>query len=743
MRSIALFVAMGLTGFASSAQRLTLVRDGVSAYRIVLPDEPLKVDRDAAAILQRYIARISGATLPIVQDAAGPAIRLGRQVDLSRVRDDGFLIATHGSDLFIAGAHGRATVYGVYDFLDRYLGCKKYDAGPAYVPHQPTIGIGAIDDLQNPAFFYRETYYPSAFDAEFLEWHHLHQFTDLWGVWGHSFFKYVPPATYFKTHPEYFALVDGQRRATQLCLSNDTVFQLTVAALRERMARHPDALWWSIAPNDDNGYCTCDRCRRMDPTEALIRFVNRVAAVFPDKAFTTLAYGYTLHAPAHTAPASNVYVMLSSIDAPRQKPLSAYAPLNAAFSAWGALTSHLMLWDYTTQFTSYVAPFPDYACLQPNLQYALAHDVRGVFSQGSGETYSDMDAYNAYIQAALLWNPSADVARLTTEFCNGYYGAAAGPFIARYLAALSAAVARPSAAASPDAAPPSLDIYGNPVNERFLSAGTIDALSTLLDKAEAASETAPAAPGAAPPEAARVSAARLPLEYTVLQQSRFYGPEPHGYLEPDGQGGFKVRVNWPARVERFIQACKKAGVKEMSEGGPDPDAYAKEWASIFARGWEPTKALNAKVTLATPFVADYPAKGPRTLTDGVPGYGDFSYNWLCFYGVDMNATIDLGAVMPLTDVHMHFLYDPRHWIFLPSTVRVEISTDGTSYTPLGDRVLPPSDEDYTMSIKAIVFSANAGARYIRVIAANPGALPSWRPSFTKKPMICCDEIFVE
>lgn len=714
MRAIALFVAMGLTGFASSAQRLTLVRDGVSAYRIVLPDEPLKADRDAAAILQRYIARISGATLPIVQDAAGPAIRLGRQVDLSRVRDDGFLIATHGSDLFIAGAHGRATVYGVYDFLDRYLGCKKYDAGPAYVPHMPTIAIDAMNDLQNPAFVYRETYYPSAFDAEFLEWHHLHQFTDLWGAWGHSFFKYVPPATYFRTHPEYFALVDGQRRATQLCLSNDTVFQLTVATLRERMARHPDALYWSIAPNDDNGYCACDRCRRMDPTEALIRFVNRVAAVFPDKTFTTLAYGYTLHAPAHTAPASNVYVMLSSIDAPRRHAIP------ATLDDWRRLTPRLMLWDYTTQFTSYVAPFPDYAYLQPNLQYALAHGVRGVFSQGSGETYSDMDAYNAYIQAALLWNPSTDVARLTAEFCNGYYGGAAGPFMAQYLADLSGALERAGGA---------LDIYGNPINERFLSPETIDALSTLLDRAEAASETP------------RVASARLPLEYTVLQQSRFYGPEPHGYLEPDGHGGFKVRASWPARVERFIQACKKAGVKEMSEGGPDPDAYAKEWASIFARGWVPTKALNAKVALATPFVADYPAKGPRTLTDGVPGYGDFSYNWLCFYGVDMNATIDLGAVMPLTDVHMHFLYDPRHWIFLPATVRVEISTDGTNYTSVGEQTNPAPVEDYTLSIQPMVFHTTK-ARYIRVTAVHPATLPPWRPGAAKKPMICCDEVFV-
>lgn len=718
----ALFAILLLVTRCASAQ-VTLVADGRSAYRIVLPGEPLKADRDAAAILQRYIGQMSGATLPIVQSATGPSIFLGRS---TKVHDDGFIIYTQGENLYIQGGHGRATVYGVYDFLDRYLGCKKYDAGPAYIPHKPTITVEAIDDLQNPAFLYRETYYPSAFDAEFLEWHHLHQFTDLWGVWGHSFFKYVPPATYFAAHPEYFALVDGQRRATQLCLSNDTVFQLTVAALKQRMAHSPDALYWSIAPNDDNGYCTCDRCRRLTPTEALVRFVNRVAAVFPDKVFTTLAYGYTI-APSVTSPASNVYVMLSAIDAPRQHA----AP--ATLDAWARLTPRLMLWDYTTQFTNYVAPFPDYAFLGANLQYALAHGIRGVFSQGSGETYSDMSAYNAYVQAALLWNPSVNLAQLTKEFCNGYYGPA-GPFIEQYLSALSQTVAPAGGASAP------LDIYGNPVNEHFLNPGSIDALSALLDKAEAAAE--------APPYAARVAAARLPLEYAVLQQSRFYGPEPHGYLEPDGNGPggsakFKVRPNWPTRVTRFVTACKAAGVKEMSEGGPDPDAYAAEWKAIFARGWEPTKALGAKVTLATPYAEDYPAKGPRTLTDGVPGYNDFSYNWLCFYGVDMVATLDLGAATPLNNVHMHFLHDPRHWIFLPKAVRVEVSTDGVTYTAVGNQTLETPDEDYTLSIKSMDFPAATSARYIRVTAVNPATLPAWRPSQTKKPMICCDEVYVQ
>jgi len=766
------------------AAKLDLVSGGRSVYTIVIPDDPLPADRRAATILQKYLGQISGASLPVIgesdfkkagaaaavgasgrsdgsgrSDAASGrmAIYLGRTAeasaayDFSKVRDDGFFIATNASAVFIAGVHGKGTVYGVYDFLDHYLGCRKFSAGPAYVPHASSLQIDThLFDLQNPAFIYRQSYYPQSNDPEYLEWHHLHQFEDLWGVWGHSYFKFVNPKDYFSTHPEYFAQVNGKRAPMQLCLSNEAVFELTVEYLRKKMVEHPDALYWSVSPQDDNGYCTCDLCRKADaeeggPQGSLIRFVNRIAARFPDKSITTLAYGYTSHAPQKTRPASNVYIMLSSIDAMRNQPLErahSASTFRDNLKAWSAITSHLMVWDYTTQFTNYLAPFPDYPNLQPNLNYFKQYSVRGVFEQGSGDTYGDMAEYNSYLQASLLWNPGADVHRLTTEFCEGYYGAA-GKFVAQYIGAIGAAACEGAGTGRPpDAAGAGrpLDIYGNPVNEynSFLTPEAIDQYSTLLDKGEAAVE-------ANAELLARVHAARLPLEYTVLQQSRFYGLEPHGYLVSDEQGGYKARTNWPSRVDRFVATCRESGVSELAEGGLTPEVYASEWKEIFARGWEKNNALGAKVSFLYPFAEDYPAKGARTLTDGVTGYKDFSYNWLCFYGVDMVATIDMGGVQPVNQVHLHFLDDPRHWIFLPRQVRVETSEDGMAYTTAGTYSYPIEEEDYAVTINNRLFRMPSAlkARFIRVSATVPPALPSWRVSETKKPMICSDEIYVQ
>jgi hypothetical protein len=112
----------------------------------------------------------------------------------------------------------------------------------------------------------------------------------------------------------------------------------------------------------------------------------------------------------------------------------------------------------------------------------------------------------------------------------------------------------------------------------------------------------------------------------------------------------------------------------------------------------------------------------------------------------MVATIDLGRAQTVDAVKMHFLDDPRHWIFLPERILVEISADGMNYRSIGDIAGPPNDEHYTRSIKEFAArnsSPGVQARYIRVTANNLTTLPEWRYRDNKKPMIACDEIYVQ
>ncbi|MGX5819828.1 DUF4838 domain-containing protein [Chitinophaga lutea] len=729
----------------SSAGDIVLVDKGKPRHKIVLPAEPTRAETHAAEVLVKYLRQMTGASVATIRENAwkegeaaifigstGQAEKFGEE----RIPGEGFLIASDDQHLYIRGGSGKGVVYGVYTLLDEYFGCRKPAPGPAVVPRTPTLKIRAqLNDRQIPQFVYRETYYPAPIEPEYQEWHKLHSFESLWGLWGHSYFKLVPPREYFAAHPEYYALVNGKRRATQLCLSNENVFNIAVAYFRKAVAANPDALYWSISPEDGAGYCTCDLCSQADREEgshagSLIRFVNKVAAQFPEQQFTTLAYTYTITPPARTKPAKNVIIMLSSIDAYRDQPLSK-APsaesFRKALQGWKAIAPNIFVWDYTTQFTNYLAPFPDYFLLQENFAYFAENGVKGVFSQGSGATYGDMAELNAYVQAAALWKPAAPADTVFQRFYNAYYGKAGAP-ISRYLQVLVKNLQKAGVR---------LDIYGNPVNhyKDFLSPAAIDEYSLLLDQAEkaAANDTS---------LLNRVYNARLPLEYTVLQQARFYGTEKHGYLVPSGNS-FVPAPKFSDRVKRFVQQAKKAGVTELSEGGLSPEAYQQEWEGILSRPWQPSLAFRKKVTLAYPFTPEYTAKKEATLTDGLTGTTDFSTNWLFVYGNDLVATIDLGAPQTVGSVQLNFLQDARHNIFLPTAISVEISDDGQRFRHVAQQTTTPvAEENFSVKVEHYRLPlAPVKGRYVRVTAKCLPRMPAWRGN-DKKPAVCCDEIFV-
>ena len=734
-----------LSSCGASARELTIVSNKNSQYSIVIPVKPNATEQHAAAVLQNYIQQVSGKELPVVKEGSGGiglAIYVGNTrkagtIVPGKMVSESYRLQATGSDLVICGGSGKGVVYGVYSFVEGYLHCKKIAPDALEIAKTNTINIPAdLHEEHSPQFQYREVYYPSSHDKEYLEWNKLQQFEDLWGLWGHSYNKLVPAQTYFKAHPEYYALVKGVRQPTQLCLSNEAVYTIAVAELKQRITANPDALYWSVSPNDDIGYCECDKCKPVDdaegsPAGSLIKFVNRIAAAFPDNSFTTLAYGYTHRAPKTLKPAKNVYIFLSDIDAYRDKPLAdegTAAAFRNDLRAWSSLTPNIFVWDYITQFTAYLAPFPNLHTLQPNMQYFKEHGVKGVFAQGSGDTYGEWAELRSYVTAKLLENDTANVQQLTADFLNSYYGPAGKPLL-QYINMIQAKMLE---------AKRKLDIYGNPINEwkTYLSPDNLDTYSALFDKAEAVTEDNKLL-------YERVGRARLSLEYTVLQQARFYGIEKFGVYVQEGSGAWVVKPKFAERIARFVANCKKAQVTELSEGGLSPDAYQAEWNAILAAGVTPTKAIGATVSFKYPFAEDYPAKGSRTLVDGNPGYTDFSYNWLGFYNVPMVATVDLGKSQAINTIKMHFLDDPRHWIFLPELITIEVSADGSNYTTAATLTPPKDEEHYEVTVKEFAAPYKGQARYIRVTANNLSALPLWRLRDNKKPMIACDEIYVQ
>lgn len=724
--------------FKAAEQGVQLAQGGYSTYQILLAENASATEQKAAEVLQHYFYRVTRVQLPItrIREESKPYINIGKtSVPEKENSAESFTIKSKGKEILIRGEDGKSTLYGVYYFITHYLHCRKWAPNEkAECPKIPNLKIQfPIYVEKTPSFEYREVYSTAENDPEYMEWYGLHHLDDLWGLWGHSFSKLVP-SSLFSRHPEYFSLVDGKRRTDQLCLSSEDVLQLTYNTLDHYFKENPTARYWSVSPNDNNNYCECDLCRKTDdeeggPQGSLTRFVNKVAAHYPEKTFTTLAYGAALQPPLKTKPRSNVVVFLSNIDIYRNHPVStepSAASFRTILKGWQSLTSRIFIWDYYTQFTNYLAPFPDVHNIGGNMTYYQNQGISGIFAQMGGHTYVDQNELKTYILSRKLWDADLSDADLTDEFLNGYYGKAA-PVIKGYMLQLKAALQDSGR---------SLDIYGNPVNEynSYLTPENMEDFSNQFDEAEKLAGNTTIRQ--------RIQKLRLAFDYTYLQQARFYGLEKHGIFTRNSSGKLNVREGLPLRVKRFVKKAESSGVKELSEGGASPADYYKEWERIFENGIIENKALGVNVQFHTPFIPDYPAKKEATLTDGMYGFQDFSYNWLLFEN-GFSVTLDLSEEKQVHTITVDFLEDQKHWIFLPQSVHIQGSTDGMTYRELAKKIQFLTEEEYTTGTHKARFSVKENFRFLKVSAVAIPSLPSWKTGKNKKPLMGVSEIGVE
>ena len=154
---------------------------------------------------------------------------------------------------------------------------------------------------------------------------------------------------------------------------------------------------------------------------------------------------------------------------------------------------------------------------------------------------------------------------------------------------------------------------------------------------------------------------------------------------------------------------------------------------------------NRAVTSLTPTHRAYGGDGPETLIDGVRGGDDFRLgDWLGFYGVDMDAAVDLGEVKEVSRLAAGFLQDQNSWIFMPKSVRFEVSLDGQRFDPAGE-VANDVDEHLDGVVRhdyAVTFAPQR-VRYLRVHATAPILCPAWHKGAGNRSFIFADEIVAE
>jgi hypothetical protein len=589
-------VKLLLMGFALAASSaawgdLTLAEHGLATAVIVVGDDATAAEATAAAELAACLKRVTGAEFTSVPESAASRdtarILIGQSdtvkallpgFDWEALGHDGIVIKVVGQDLILTGGRPRGALYAVYSFLEDVVGCRWWTPSTEYMPSTPRLRVGKLNTVYTPPFIYREAYWQpvSGRNPDFAVRLKLNGNAQTMSAafgghytilgWCHTFSQLLPPATYFKDHPEWYSEIGGNRLGdgAQLCLTNLEMRAELVKRALEWIQANPAAGIISIAQNDCGNPCRCVNCKAVvDREEAdsglVVQFVNAVAEEiekqYPSFLVETLAYQYTRHAPTYARPRRNVIVRLCSIECDFARPLDSAA--NGLFfkdlQDWAAISPQLYIWDYTPNFGNYLIPHPNWRVLAPNIRIFAAHKAVGVFEQG--DCYNENAGFNhlkLWLLAHLLWNPAADERRLTAEFLRGYYGPAA-PLMQRYIGLTCDAIERSG-----------VKLGCGGAADNYLTLKDMNKATRLFDKAEAAVRSNPDL-------LRRVQIERLALDHAWLLNAsldRF-------------AAGSRYPKDYTSLAERFVAKSREWGAAYLSEGALIPDTYA---ATLTARG---------------------------------------------------------------------------------------------------------------------------------------------------------------
>ncbi len=479
------------------------------------------------------------------------------------VRDDNIAIAGQSQ------AQTRGTLYGVYTFLEDYVGVRFLTVDHTYVPKIRTWRvIGPLDRFYHPPLRFRWSYYGETNrNPTFATQIRVNTVTTdakLGGKTGlnlinHSFMHHLSSQEYGKEHPEYFALVDGERKlemgggGPELCLTNPNVLRIVTNSVLDDIKKNPNIENISVSQNDNNKYCRCSQCAAIDkregtPMGSILTFVNSVAdevvKEYPDVMVGTLSYWYSRKPPKTIRPRPNVQIQLCSIECCMLHPINdPKCEKNVQFcqdlADWGKMCNHISIWNYNTNFRNYLLPCPNLRVIEPNIRYFVANNAVGIFMQAAGNAHgAELSDLRNYVMANLLWDPTKSSRKLIDEFLDLHYGRSAEP-IRRFIN-----MTHERAVAS-GLHPNCFGRAKNYAIDEAITQAGLDAFAEAMNLAE--NETV----------RARVEKASISVYRAAI--------EPIWYIQEKSSVDSAFSERMRPLVKHFLELCKKYGVTNSSE----------------------------------------------------------------------------------------------------------------------------------------------------------------------------------
>lgn len=488
----------------NNEQKLLLARNGESQTVIVIPDDASGVVRFAGQELQKFMQQAFNAPVKIVSlpDKQKTSIILGDNsysrragINIDKLPRDGFIIQAEGKNIFIVGKDDkqktpeselkrgawpqlfeRGTLFGVYDFLERFINVRFYFPGPigTVIPEYKNLEIPAMNIVENPDYtqrkisWYSGQWYEGKERDKFvhpkknLNYYRLRMSTEyIPNCHGLARLGYIQ--RFGKTHPEYFALMSNGKRynnpalphSGQLCFSSnirEQIFKDAKAFLTGKSAKEAGILtesnryawsrmgcqkgYFNIMPQDGFFPCHCTECQKhfskgsKASSEFIWGFVTEMALnLKKDKVpgyLTMMAYSPYRDVPNIKIP-DNVMVMV------------------AEHGPWGIYNKHIQdkdnkeirdwvkktgrktwLWNYANKYGKREMPGVPQVTPRAIAKYYKEQSpyIFGAYMESETDKYI-FNALNYYIFSKVCWDNSVDTDAVLNEYYKLMFGAAA------------------------------------------------------------------------------------------------------------------------------------------------------------------------------------------------------------------------------------------------------------------------------------------------------------------------------
>ena len=335
---------------------------------------------------------------------------------------DGYTIVADENGLVLAGGNNRGLAYGLYGFLEEFLGVHFYSADTIVIDEGDVmIGSGVLAEVA------------PAFEVWRNPWSPIEQLAQKDG--GNQLED--PDLTKTLTIGAITSHLDSET----VCLTNSKTQTRAEAFLKDFLSKNPHLQTLIITPNlGENNYCTCADCAAINtaegsPAGTYVRFINKIKAAVSDKYpnlhFAITVRDYLLTAPTVTKPAQGISVRFTTEGCHISHPLTdASCPTAASFAqgiqSWGAICDGVHV-DYCLSATKdFIPVFANLGSIQKDMRFFAENGIGSISFFGNIVCPTgEFGELRVYLISKLIQNPTMseeEYYAYMDSFLKAFYG---------------------------------------------------------------------------------------------------------------------------------------------------------------------------------------------------------------------------------------------------------------------------------------------------------------------------------